>query len=139
MSNCKEDTEDGENEKQVIEGVPQIKSFRLLGDSPEGLVEKSQFKGSDTIILELTAYSLNKNIDKLEICKIISTMPPIEYPTPHIKDLPEQTESMQTYNINIYPEILSSSGDYILEFLVIDNKNNKSNKIATTLKISALL
>jgi hypothetical protein len=142
LFSCDNDDDMGNDEPQ---DKPEIKSYRLLAgqlneDGEIVLVEKNQFNMVDdeTVFLEFSAYSPNKNIDKIVRSKYGVTHFDGTYydmASPHAYELPEQTELTQMYTVDIFEGMGLSPRPFDFEFYVTDKAGNKSKKITFSISI----
>jgi len=121
--------EDVDNQKQ-IEGIPQIKSYRLLVGSYDSsdLVEKTTFGSGEYMRLEFTAYDSMMDIEKNYLVDRLSLDMPGKAQD-IVNTLPVQESIEQIYSFSIVPIF---SGRWVHTFYVTDKQGNMSNKITFT-------
>jgi len=132
MNNCKDETED-DGDYASDKGYPKIKSFRILGDGEDGLIEKNVFTIGEFVYLELIA--TDSMLDIIKICfedrhSEIFTVPDQVY-----LDLPIQESIQQKYFINILG-IVPGIGNWSTKCCLYDNKGYISNKITVNFNIT---
>jgi len=128
--------DDGMSEQEK----PKILSYRILGDSPDGLVEKDTFLmgGIENIYFEITAIDNELGIDKLYIVNI-------RYPEGNNTfivsldqqyQLPPQENIKNTYIVNVWGTFGNGSSPeyWHFDFYLTDKNGKKSNIISSKLK-----